>query len=254
MTPALVVGAVTDTGMVRAHNEDALLVDVEQRLVAVADGLGGHRAGEVASALAVKTVREVVRARAAAARADPRRCEVLLADALVQADETIRQAARAHDERAGMGSTAVVAWFPDGRLVLANVGDSRGYLLREGDLRQLTQDHTVLEALRRAGRLSGDLEDQPPRQILSQALGPGAAVFPSVATCQTASGDQVLLCSDGLTDLLTDTQIGLVLAATASVAPQKACEVLVSEANRRGGFDNVTAVLVRLDPHVDAEP
>jgi protein phosphatase len=223
-----------------------LLVDVDLSLFAVADGLGGHRAGEVASSLALERAREVVRAGAAEARPDPDRCADLLVEALVQADAAIRHDAAANEQRAGMGSTAVLALFADVRtLVVANVGDSRGYLLRGDRLHQLTQDHTVLERLRRAGRLSDVAEEQPPRQILSQALGPGDGVAPDVAIVDTAPGDQVLLCSDGLTDLLGDPDIAAVVTA-GGPSPRARCEVLVREANRRGGFDNVTAVLVEV--------
>jgi protein phosphatase len=234
--------------MLRTHNEDALLVDVDLGLFAVADGLGGHRAGEVASALAVHTVLHVVREGAAAARPDPDRCADLLVEALVHADAAIRLDSATRDERAGMGSTAVIAWVADGRtLVMANVGDSRGYLLRRGRAHQLTQDHTVLEQLRRAGRLSDLAEQQPPRQILSQALGPGDGVAPDVVIETTDPGDQVLLCSDGLTDMLSDADIAEVSAAAGS-GPQARCDALVREANRRGGFDNVTVVLVEVGP------
>lgn len=246
MTLALRAGSATDPGRVRARNEDALLLDADLRLYAVADGLGGHRAGEVASAVAVDTIRDVVGAGAGSADCDRRQSWGLLVDALMQADAAIQHDSALHDERAGMGSTAVVAWFPSGpTLVLANVGDSRGYLLRGGELRQLTQDHTVFEALRRAGRLSDVPDEQPPRQVLSQALGAGTGVAPSVACQATATGDRVLLCSDGLTDLLTDAQIAKVLAAMPGEV-QRACDELVCEANSRGGFDNVTVVLIEV--------
>lgn len=216
-------------------------------MFAVADGLGGHRAGEFASAIVVACVHEAIRQRVARGPVSPSEARELVVRTLLDAHDTVRDAARGHDERFGMGSTAVLAWIPAGApLLLANVGDSRGYLLRGTRLIQLSVDDTVLEELRRSGQLPERSADRPPRQMLSQALGPGLSVSPHHVEQVIRPGDRILLCSDGLTDMMSDPDIAEILLAKA--APQDTCERLVGEANLRGGLDNVTAVLIDVGP------
>jgi serine/threonine protein phosphatase PrpC len=241
---ALHHGAATDPGSVRATNEDACGVDPEIGLFVVADGLGGHRAGEVASAVAVERFRAVVRANAAAG--EDRR-EAVLRDAIAAAHEAVRDAALHDPTRFGMGTTMAVAWVGgSGSMWVANVGDSRCYHLRGDDLAQLSLDHTLLEELRRAGMLPDDPLSWPPRTELTQAVGLAGSVVPHLEERRAEPGDRILLCSDGLTDMLADEEIRAVLVRR--VGPERTSEALVQEANLRGGLDNTTVVVVDVEP------
>ena len=236
-------GAATDPGAVRAGNEDALLVDPELGLYVVADGLGGHRAGEVASQLAVERIHEWVRRRPPAHEAP----DQVLARALLEAHDGVKKAAVNRPELAGMGTTAVIAWIPTpDRMWLANVGDSRAYRLRDRALERLTDDDTALEQLRRAGALPEDPAEWPPRQELTQALGPSSFVSPHLSDHEFRSGDRILLCSDGLTDMLSDPEIRYLLSSSSE--PQLVCDALVDAANLHGGLDNITVALIEAMP------
>lgn len=215
------VGAATDVGLVREANEDALLVLPEPGVAAVADGLGGHAAGEVASGLAVEALRASL-SEAAAVPED----EVpgLLADAVQAAHRAVVDDAARDRARRGMGTTVVVAHVRPGRLWIAHVGDSRAYLLDGGGLSPLTSDHG-------AGGM------------LTQALGLGD-VAPDVVEVETEAGERLLLCTDGLTGTTGPDEIARLLAAG---SPQEACDALVRAALQGGGHDNVTVVVVELD-------
>jgi protein phosphatase len=233
-------GAATDAGHVRDHNEDAFGVDQDRLVFVVADGLGGHQAGEVASAVATSRFLQVM--------AEPMRPEAhpvdVLSSGVMAAHVAVKQATAAAPGRQGMGTTIVASWFPGpGPTVwLVNVGDSRGFLLRDGALSQLSVDHTALEELRRAGALPEDPAQWPPRQQLTQALGPSDHIEPHITSRTVNPGDQVLLCSDGLTDLVAEREIAAILMAA---DPQSACEGLVEAANRAGGIDNITVVVAK---------
>lgn len=251
--PALIrlsYGAATDAGRIRPGNEDAVGAEPGLGLFVVADGLGGHQAGEVASTVAVQSFLASVRAAAGAAaekRGDA------LSQAVAGAHDAVWAAARQPD-RAGMASTLVAAWITSpGWMWVINVGDSRCYLVRDGRLAQLSVDHSALESLRRAGLLPSNPADWPPRAELTQVLGLGT-VTPHTGCHQLVPGDRILLCSDGLTDMLTDDEIALVLARLPE--PQAACDRLIQEANWRGGLDNTTVVLVnvRAGEPAHAEP
>jgi protein phosphatase len=236
--------AATDAGLVRPGNEDAHGAVADQGLFAVADGLGGHRAGEEASALAVAGFLETFPAHGDIA--DERRGAFLVA-AVGRAHDAVRAATAADQRRAGMGTTLVAAWIPPDRdeMWVVNVGDSRAYLLHEGALEGLTLDDTLLEAMRRAGTLPADPALWPPRQQLTQALGPMEFVVPRVTVTSLSAGDRMLLCTDGLTDMVDDAEITTVLAGEPD--PERACAELIRMANRNGGIDNVTVVVIALE-------
>ena len=237
------VAGVTDTGRSRHHNEDALLMDSDLGLFAVADGLGGRRAGEVASAVALDRLAAVVRQCHGPGLLDPERAVILCA-ALHEADRAVWEEAIGRPERSGMASTAVVAWIVGSGLEVANVGDSRAYLLRSGMLSQISLDDSAIAELRRAGRLPDDPARWPPRQMITRALGAAAATEPHSAHRDLTPGDRVLLCSDGLTEMLADGEIEEVLGRR--LDPAEACDVLVRVANERGGLDNITVVLIEM--------
>jgi len=236
----LVVGrsaGLTDTGRKRRQNEDALVCDPP--LFAIADGMGGAQAGEVASRLAAAAIEEGA--------------------AAIQGEEGVATVVRAANARiferavhdpavAGMGTTATVAVVDEraGTVTIAHVGDSRAYLYRDGELEQLTTDHSLVGELVRSGRLTEDeAAVHPHRSVITRALGTDAEVEVDTLTLEAAVGDLVLLCSDGLSAMVRDDEIAQVLRSAEGV-PRAAAEALVSAANAAGGEDNVTVVLFEL--------
>jgi len=230
----------SDVGRMRSGNEDSYFCG--QTVFAVADGLGGHQGGEVASAAAVEPLarldgREFT---------DPGEAAEALATAIRDANQAILDRAAGDPALYGMGTTLTAAAVAGRHLQLAHVGDSRAYLLREGTLDQLTTDHTVVGELVRRGRLTPEQAAiHPERSILTRAVGLDPRVpvdLPDPLELQP--GDQVLLCSDGLTEAVNDAQIAELLSA----APdgQAACRALIDAANDAGGPDNITVVLVRV--------
>jgi protein phosphatase len=228
----LVVGAATDVGRVREGNEDAYLVDGTMGLVAVADGMGGHRGGEVASATAL----EALRAAVSAGRP--------LRDAVEDANRAVFEKASIDDSLRGMGTTLTAATLAAGdTLLVGHVGDSRAYLLRDGELRQVTTDHSLVEELVRDGRLTPDeAAVHPQRSIITRALGVDASVDVDVYPVGLAPGDVLLFCSDGLTGMLQPDLIAAELRREED--PARAATKLVDAANAAGGEDNITVVVV----------
>lgn len=227
----------SDIGCVRDSNEDVSLVDGDARIAVLADGLGGHSHGEVASAAAAASVMRALQV------ADRDRPEESLLGAVLEAHASVRAAAGADPTAADMGTTLVVAWWPrtDDELWYAHVGDSRAYLFHQDQLRGLTVDHSLAA---QAGRPEANAADKPPTswgKALTQALGPSRSLSPDIGHEPTAGGDRVLLCSDGLTDMLPDADIAAVLRAAAT--PEDGCARLVSAALEAGGADNVTIVI-----------
>jgi len=232
--------AASDTGRVRAKNEDNLFRGATA--FAVADGLGGHQAGEVAAALALGPVADLDRQ--AFKGVDDAR--TALADAVREANRVVYEAARADPTRRGMGTTLTAAVAVGEQLVLAHVGDSRAYLLRPAEpFRQLTTDHTaVAELVRRGNLTAGQAAIHPARSVLLQAVGLEPSVrVETPPVVRLRAGDQVLLCSDGLTEALGDDVISQTLAEAAD--GETACRALIDAANNAGGPDNVTVVLLR---------
>jgi protein phosphatase len=226
----------TDTGRAREINEDSLLIESGTNLFAVADGMGGHAAGEVASRIAVETLK---------ARFEPS------VDGIVAAIKAANREvlARANEEPSwrGMGTTlSVVALVPtdDGEEVLvANVGDSRVYRVHDGDLEQLSEDHSLVQDFVREGRISAaEARVHPNRNVVTRTIGNDPDVDVDWWMLDPAAGDRYLICSDGLSDELEDAQIARVLLTTRD--PNEAARALVSQANQAGGRDNITVVIV----------
>lgn len=240
----------TDTGPVRENNEDNFLVDEDGGLFVVADGMGGHAAGEVASRVAVDTLRELLQGNV---DPDETRLDRNVQDpadelrerlryAMNQASARIRREAQLHPQYGGMGTTLCVLLIEAGQAHLAHVGDSRVYLLRDGQITRLTRDHTVVQQEIDAGRLTPAMARQVPhRNYLTQSVGYHGPVEPDTSTRALEPGDIFLLCSDGLTDPLDDDAIAAICART-DIADM--AETLVQEALSAGGEDNVTVVVV----------
>ena len=237
-TPALAWGAATDVGRVRTENEDAFVT--EPMIFAVADGMGGHQAGEVASAIAATTLRD---------RLSEGASSVDVAEAaVVEANAAIFQAAHHNLDQRGMGTTitAIVVLADQGsgaRLAVLNVGDSRTYVLRNGRLRRVTLDHSYVQELVSTGHITeAEARNHPRRNIVTRALGIEPNVRVDKFVLPFVRGDRFVLCSDGLVDEVDDQEIAAVLAIHAS--PQAAAEGLVAAANHNGGRDNITVVVI----------
>jgi serine/threonine protein phosphatase PrpC len=234
--------AATDTGLVRTGNEDSAYRG--ETVVAVADGLGGHQAGEVASAIAISAIAELD-GREFATPQDAR--EALVA-AILKGNLAILEKATRDPESWGMGTTMTAAALAGGRWAqLAQVGDSRAYLMREGEeLRQVTDDQTIVGELVRQGRLTKqEAAHHPQRSVVTHAVGLDPNL--EVATpdpIELTAGDQLLLCSDGLTDAIDDARIAEVLAT--GLDGDTTCEALIDAANAAGGPDNLTVVQLRV--------
>ncbi len=244
----------TECGPVRKNNEDALLIDEELGIFVVADGMGGHAAGEVASDIAVHTVRDVL-----VGNADPDETRLVrdidpsdpadvmrerLRYAMNQASVAIRRVASERPETRGMGTTVVMLALDGDQAHLAHVGDSRAYLFREGRLTRLTRDHTVVQQEIDAGRLTPELARLlPHRSILTQSVGFHGPVEPDVSTRVVAPGDVFVLCSDGLTDVLDDDALARFCGAT---PPEELADVLTESAMAHDAEDNVTVVVVAM--------
>lgn len=250
----------TDVGLVRQSNEDNFLIDPLLRLVAVADGMGGHDGGEIAARLALETVR------AALGAVDPKKSspgDAADPDATWQ-DEHMPAVVAVHEavdaanarvyganlqggrgEGSGMGTTLTGFWqsLPDGPLVIFHVGDSRLYRYRDGELAVLTRDQTMYQQALEAG-VSGDF---PPRNLLLQAIGPTATIAPDVKACTAHPGDLYLLCSDGLYGNTPHAAIERVLAGAHAQSLEHCCADLIALAKTHGSRDNITAVLALVE-------
>lgn len=238
-TPALTWGAATDTGRVRTENEDSFVA--ETMVYGVADGMGGHAAGEVASAIAAGTLRDRLAVGAESV-------DVAVA-AVVEANAAIFQGAHSNAAQRGMGTTltAMVVLTPEDdsrpRLALVNVGDSRTYVMRAGRLRRVTVDHSYVQELVSTGHITeAEARSHPRRNIVTRALGIEPNVRVDTWVLPFVQGDRYVLCSDGLVDEVDDDEIASLLVANAD--PQAAAEALVAAANDHGGRDNVTVVVV----------
>lgn len=247
--------AVTDVGRRRQSNEDHFLVNDELDLYVVCDGMGGYEGGEIASQIAVDTIEDVV------ARVEPgagggqsegegEQAPVLAGEALRYAvrlaGQRIWERGRREETLAQMGTTAVAMRFLANHVVLAHVGDSRAYLVRRGTIRQLTEDHSVVAEFVRLGVVAPEnARTHPLKNQISRAVGHREDVEVDVLVHRVERGDRVLLCSDGLSNLVLDVELAAILAADGPL--DAAAAALVALANERGGDDNITLVLAQVD-------
>src|SRR4051794_26903866 len=226
----------TDTGRQRHANEDSYFARAP--LFAVADGMGGAQAGEVASRIAAEAFGPEE-----GWEGSP---EGYLRSIAQSANERIHRLAKADSTRSGMGTTLTAALLDGDEVSLAHVGDSRAYRFRDGELKLLTSDHSLVEELRRQGRLTDEqAEDHPQRSIITRALGPESDVVVDTMTYRARPGDVYLLCSDGLTTMVKEARIAEILSATDDL--DEAVDRLVADANAAGGRDNITVVAFRLE-------
>jgi PPM family protein phosphatase len=226
----------TDTGRQRRDNEDNAFARAP--VFVVADGMGGAQAGEVASKIATETFEKGL--------PDSGSPEERLAERVREANHQIHELSRADRERAGMGTTLTAAYVDDTSVAIAHVGDSRAYLFRDGTLERLTQDHSLVEELVRQGKLTPEqAAGHPQRSIITRALGPEASVEVDTWTYPVRAGDILLLCSDGLTTMISEDRVTEILSEAGSLEGTAAA--LIDAANEAGGRDNITVVLFRLE-------
>ena len=231
--------ALSDRGLVRANNEDAYLVRAEDRLCAVCDGLGGHAAGEIASTIAVEALRERI-------QGDPHDAAKVLLEAIEDANRKILRDQQLHPERMGMGTTLSSLWIPwqDKKVAwIAHIGDSRIYRFREGTLTQLTEDHSPVFRLYKEGSISKDqLRMHPQKNLIERSLGLATHVNCDIFKIEVMPGDIFLLCTDGLSDCLSDEEIAGYLSQDEW---DRLPASLVGGALEAGGYDNITVVIAR---------
>jgi PPM family protein phosphatase len=233
----------TDVGRQRSANEDDFVLSPP--FFAVADGMGGAKAGEVASAMATEGFE------GESDSGEP--AEAQLARILREANKRIYDLATTDESHRGMGTTLTAAKITGDDISLAHVGDSRAYRMRDGELEQVTKDHSLVAELERSGQITAEAaENHPQRSIITRALGPEPEVEVDTYTLAAREGDLFLLCSDGLTSMISDEEIGSIIRSADSL--DAAADALVLAANQSGGKDNITVVLFRVGPSDDGVP
>jgi len=253
LTQSLEIASCTDPGMVRSHNEDSIAADAASGLVVLADGMGGYNAGEVASGMATALITSEMAqlfAKTPPYETDPTTqmavATRLVREQVLKANSSIFRTAQSQPQYAGMGTTLVVCLFYDNKVLVAHLGDSRLYRLRDGALSQVTRDHSLLQEQIDAGLISPEqAKHAQHKNLVTRALGIDPAVEPEIHEYETRPGDLYLLCSDGLCDMVGDEDIGDALRAFGSNLGL-AAQQLVQMANDNGGRDNVSVILVRV--------
>lgn len=232
--------SITDIGKRRSSNQDFVYASVQQvgnlpNLLIVADGMGGHNAGDLASRYTVESMVEYIE------KADEKRPIPLLSMAIHYANDLVMEKARTDRALEGMGTTVVAATIEDGYLYVANVGDSRLYLIDQ-QIEQITRDHSLVEEMIRIGELQRqDARSHPDRNVITRAIGVNSPVKIDFFDMKLEKGDRILLCSDGLTTMVDDDEILHIVKKCTS--PKEAAQRLVTEANKNGGKDNISVVL-----------
>lgn len=250
---ALEIVAQTNSGMVRAHNEDSVATDAACGLVVLADGMGGYNAGEVASGIAVEVmlteIAQPLKKASPVARDEESGEELavaLLGRGIRKANDSIFQAASGHTQYAGMGTTIVSAIFYDNRVAVGHVGDSRLYRLRGESMKLITRDHSLLQEQIDCGMISVEnARHSQNKNLVTRAVGIDAEVIPEIHLYDVEVGDVYLLCSDGLNDMVEDEDIQSVLYAMQGNLAL-AAEQLIQTANDNGGRDNVSVILIKV--------
>jgi protein phosphatase len=236
----------TDTGRSRNNNEDSVIVDENAALAVLADGMGGYNAGEVASGMATSFIkaelgRWLSEASAQATDSDVRRAMDICVD---NANRAIFNAANSNPQYAGMGTTLVVAVLRESRLLMGHIGDSRAYRWRDGELEQITRDHSLLQEQLDAGLITPEQAAiSNNKNLVTRAVGVEDTVLLETHLHQALPGDWILMCSDGLSDMIDDEQIAAVLRGHDSLP--EACQALIQAANDAGGRDNISVILVQ---------
>jgi protein phosphatase len=245
----------TDTGRVRIGNEDAWAADPAQGLYIVADGMGGHNAGEIAAQLVVDSLPKLVRKRIGTDGSAPRTTQALarrLRSAVARLNREVYAHSMSEPGLHGMGATVVLALVRGGEAVVVHMGDSRAYLLRDGKLKLLTKDHSVVQELIDIGEITeAEAATHPERNRITASVGMPGDATPDSRRVPLRAGDKLLLCSDGLANMVPDPEIGQILGRCR--CPEMVCQDLIDAANVAGGQDNITAVVVEVQEPADVE-
>ena len=239
----------TDVGLIRSGNEDNYLMVPERGIFIVADGMGGHAAGEVASEMAVRIVSQDL---GSFRGLSPDDAAARMIQSIRDANAAIFERTLSEHDKRGMGTTTTVLVLHANRYLLGQVGDSRGYLLRDGVFHQLTKDHSYVQEQVDAGYLTPEqARSHPYSNVITRCVGASGDVTPDLFSGTVRAGDVFLLASDGLTGMLEDDVLASIVKSDGT--PEKWVDRLVGEANRRGGLDNITVIIVRVDT-VDDSP
>jgi protein phosphatase len=253
LSHVLDIASHTDPGMVRSHNEDSIASIAEKGLVVLADGMGGYNAGEVASGMATTVITTELRQLLEdhpPHEVDPqsghKAAMKMLQEQVAKANTSIYQAAQSQPQYAGMGTTLVVALFYDNKMMVAHTGDSRLYRMRGDEFGQVTKDHSLLQEQIDAGMLTKEqAKHSSNKNLVTRALGIDPAVVTEIHEYDTQPGDIYLLCSDGLSDMVSDEDIGMALQALGANL-NLAAQQLVQMANDNGGRDNISVILIKI--------
>jgi protein phosphatase len=239
--------SLSDVGRVRDHNEDAFFADTERRLFIVSDGMGGAQAGSLASEIVVKILPKMIEERAGdVGELSGNEIRLFLRRTIVELGQLLRKESKNALGIKGMGATVVLAMVHRKHVYIAHMGDSRGYLFRNSRLTRLTKDHSIVGILLRHGDITEeDAKKHPAKGRLSRYVGMEGEVYPDVRAIIFNKGDRLLLCTDGLSGMVSDKAIEELLRAYSD--PQAACRALVEAANTAGGEDNITVVIVDLE-------
>jgi PPM family protein phosphatase len=259
VSKAIRVARISHVGMLREHNEDAVASDMSIGLVLLADGMGGYKAGEVASQVAVLLIAtemtEAMHGQSMQSKTEPHLLleSNMLINAVEKANKAIYEIAQLRPECAGMGTTLVVGVFTDNRLVLGHIGDSRMYRLRGGVLDQLTEDHSLVQEQINAGLITVEqAKVSKNKNLVTRALGIDPVVELELQELGVELGDKYLLCSDGLSDLLSDAEITQILLDEKDNI-ESAVDKLVERANQLGGSDNISVVITAIEKSFGAD-
>jgi len=245
-TTSIHIACESDIGKVRDHNEDAYFMDIENNLFIVSDGMGGSQAGELASKVVVEVLPKIIYKRLEKLEShSTKSIKISLKSAIMDLGRRLLEESAERVGLKGMGATVVLVLLRDGKTYIANMGDSRAYLYRNKHLKQLTEDHSVVGILLRNCEITPEeAKVHPARGRLSRYVGMEDEVFADVHTLAVKAGDRLLLCTDGLTNMLSDEVIANVLKKRSD--PQTACQTMVDAANAAGGTDNITVVVADL--------
>lgn len=241
------VGVRTDIGKHREVNQDSYFVSKKPGfpLFIISDGMGGHKAGEVASKMAIDIIKEKIFNEVGKIKEDNNQLIELIRKAIETANVEIYKASKAKEEYSGMGTTITMAYILRNKVFIGQIGDSRAYLFRKNKLIQLTEDHSLVAELLKNGSITEEeAESHPQKNVITRAVGTDDTIDTDIVVEKVYKEDLLLLCTDGLTNMVGDNQIKEILSTKADV--QTACNELVKMANENGGFDNITVIAVKI--------
>lgn len=241
----MIFGAASDVGLIRETNQDSLFIPDQDGLdlFIVADGMGGHNAGEIASGMAINKIREYI-SKSIKEFNNSRKILKGIVSAIEAANSHIYQYSNLNEGCSGMGTTVTMALIRNGRLFLGHVGDSRGYIVREGEIFRVTEDHSLVQELINKGSITEEeAKSHPQRNMITRAVGTDSGISVDTTTLNLKNGDIVVLCSDGLTNMVPEDSIANIFSKEEDI--QKACDLAVEAAKIHGGKDNITVIGIK---------